>query len=173
MSWFHLRGLIFFTVASMWLCFGFVLETVLIIQSLFCYMVLLLLSSAYTEPRPFPLLAPPCQRDGWECTRSWEGTQTGQVTQTDQRDIPYHMMSCSVYKELGGRGGGAAAFGVMVFVFPSNHYVWQSPAFLGMAEHLPAHGKWGMNSFALLSLCVQLLLYLLNCLYVNQRVFSL
>jgi len=34
-------------------------------------------------------------------TGSWEGTQLGQQTQTGQRDIPYHMTSCSAYK--GGR----------------------------------------------------------------------
>ena len=51
----------------------------------------LLLSSAYTESRPFLLLTPPHQRGGWGCTRSWEGTQRGQLTPTDQRDIPYHM----------------------------------------------------------------------------------
>jgi len=32
-------------------------------------------------------------------------------------------------------------FGVMVFVFPSNRYMWWSPAFLEMAEHLQAGGK--------------------------------
>jgi len=29
----------------------------------------------------------------------------------------------------------------MMFVFPSNHYMRWSPAFLEMAEHLPANGK--------------------------------
>jgi len=32
-------------------------------------------------------------------TRSWEGTQPGQLTQISQRNIPYDMTSCSVYKE--------------------------------------------------------------------------
>jgi len=38
------------------------------------------------------------------CTGSGEGTQLGQLTQTGQRDIPYHMTSCSAYKwgELAG-----------------------------------------------------------------------
>lgn len=43
----------------------------------------------------------------------------------------------------------------MVFVSPSHCYVGWSVAFLEMAEHLSAHGKWWMNS--LFSL-----LYLLN-----------
>jgi len=28
------------------------------------------------------------------CTRSWDGAQPGQLTQTSQRDIPYDMTSC-------------------------------------------------------------------------------
>jgi len=40
-------------------------------------------------------------------TRSWEGTQPGQLTQTSQRDIRYCTMSCSVYKQ-GELSGGAA-----------------------------------------------------------------
>jgi len=31
-------------------------------------------------------------------TGSWEGTQPGQLIQTGQRDIPHHMVSCSVHK---------------------------------------------------------------------------
>ena len=53
----------------------------------------LLLSSSYTESRPFLLLTPPHQWVGWGCTRSWEGTQLGQLTPADQRDmIPYDVM---------------------------------------------------------------------------------
>lgn len=44
-------GRVFFKVAGIELCFGFVLKTVLIIK-----MFLLLLSSAYTELRSFLLL---------------------------------------------------------------------------------------------------------------------
>ena len=79
----------------------------------------LLLSSAYTESRRLLLLTPPHQRVGWEGTRSWERTQLGQLTATDQRDIPHHMTSCLAYK---ARGRKVGTFGVMAFVFPSNHY---------------------------------------------------
>ena len=133
--------LIFFIVPSMGLCFGFVPKTVLIDNT---GMFLLLLSSAYTESRLFLLLTPPHKWVGWGCTRSWEGTQLGQLTPTDQRAIPYHMTSCSAYKA--GEEEGRGTFGVMVFVFPSHCYTWWSPAFLEMAEHLPAHGKEWMNS---------------------------
>jgi len=81
----------------------------------------LLLSSAYIEPRPFLLLTPPHQGD-WGCTRSWEGTQLGQLTPTDQRDVLYRMTSCSAMKAVERRRRGEM-FRVMVFVFPSNHYM--------------------------------------------------
>ncbi|KAK4815496.1 hypothetical protein QYF61_003054 [Mycteria americana] len=45
------------------------------------------------------------QRVGWECTRSWEGTWLGQLTPTDQRDIPYRMASRLTIK-LGVRLAG-------------------------------------------------------------------
>ena len=82
----------------------------------------LLLSSAYTESRPFLLLTPPHQRVGWGCTRSWEGTQPGQLPPAAQRDIPDHRMSCSAHK-AGGRRRKGGTFRVTAFVFPSNRYV--------------------------------------------------
>ena len=102
--------LTFFIVATMGLCVGFMLKSVLIMKRA-------MLSSAYTEPRPLLLLIPPHQPVGWGCTRSWEGTQLGQLTPTDQRDIPYHITSFSAYK-AGKRG----TFGAMAFVFPSHRY---------------------------------------------------
>jgi len=44
----------------------------------------------------------PPQRVGWACTRSWERTQLGPLTPTDQRDFPYPMTSRSVIKLGGG-----------------------------------------------------------------------
>ena len=78
----------FFIANCMVLYFGFVLKTV---DNTGVFQ--LLLGSAYTEPRHFLLLTPPHQRVGWGCTRGWEGTQPGQLTPTDQSDVPYHMMS--------------------------------------------------------------------------------
>ena len=82
---------------------------------------MLLLSSTYTESRPFLLLTPPCQSVGWGFTRSWEGTQLGQVTPTDQRDISSGRTSCSVCTAEGRRRNGGM-FRVVVFVFPRNGY---------------------------------------------------
>jgi len=39
------------------------------------------------------------------CMGSWEGTRPGQLTPSDQRDIPCHMVSCSAYKVDGGEEG--------------------------------------------------------------------
>jgi len=72
----------------------------------------LLLSSAYTESRPFVLLTLLLQQVGWGCTRSWDGTQLGQLTPPDQRDIPYPMASCSAYKVWGRRRGDIRGDGV-------------------------------------------------------------
>jgi len=78
-------------------------------------MFLLFLSSSYTVSRLFLLLTPPHQQVGWECRRSWEGTRLGQLTPSDQRDSPYHMMSCSADKAGGRRRkrGNILSYGVL------------------------------------------------------------
>lgn len=84
---------IFFIGVSMELCFWFVTKTVLI-------------KSAYTEPRSFLLLT--SQWGVWVCTRSWEGSQLGQLTPSDQRAIPYHsihnLRCCAQQIKLGEKG---------------------------------------------------------------------
>lgn len=64
--------------------------------------VSLLQISDYSELRTFVLLTPPYQWVARGCRRSWDATQLGQLNPTDQRDIPYYVMSCSAYK-AGGR----------------------------------------------------------------------
>lgn len=50
-----------------------------------------------------PLCSAPHPPSGvWRCAVSWEGTQAGQLTQTDQRDISHHITSCSEIKLRGG-----------------------------------------------------------------------
>ena len=82
----------------MGLCFGFGLKTVLVGRGMFS----LLLSSAYTEPRPLQVKAPhtTLPESGLGCPRSCEKTQEGQLTSTDQRGIPYNMMSRSAIKAV-------------------------------------------------------------------------
>lgn len=129
-------------VSNMGQCFVFLLEMVLIAQTCFCCCW-----AVFTEPRPFPLPTPPHQGGGWGSTRIWEGTQMGQLSPTDQKDIPDHKASCTVYK-VGERRMEERKFGVIVFVFPGHCYMWWGPAFLEMAEHLPAHGKQWTHSLA-------------------------
>lgn len=46
----------------------------------------------------------------WQrCTRSWEGRAPGQMTWTDQRDIPYHTSSSEYIIQMRGFGQGRAA----------------------------------------------------------------
>jgi len=99
-----------------------------------------LLSSAYTTSRPLLLLTPPCHCVGWRCTRSWEGTQSGQPTPTDQRDVPYHVTSCSAIKPE-ERRRNRPMFGVRASVFPSNRYSPSSPVTLEIAKRLPTDRK--------------------------------
>ena len=66
-------------------------------------------SSAHTEPRPFLLLTPPHQPAGWGYARSRAGTQLGQLTPADPRDVPCHTASCSAYKAGGGRRKGGTS----------------------------------------------------------------
>ena len=132
----------------------------------------LLLSSAYTEARPFLLLTPPHQRLGWGYTRSWEATQLGQRTPTDQRDIPYHMTSCSAYRAGGRRrkGGDIWSDGICL---PKSPLRVTEPCFPG--DGWAPACRWEVVNEFLVLLCLraQLFLYLLNCLYLSPRVFSL
>ena len=149
----------------MGLCSGFVLKTVLIIQGCFRYCW-----AALTQSQGL-FCSPPHQRAGWGCTRSWEGTQPGQLTPTAQRDIPYHRTPCSAYK-AGGRRRKGGTLGVMAFCLPKQLLHAMEPCF-PRGGWTPACRWEAANEFlALLCLCAQLLLYL-NCLYLNLRVFSL
>lgn len=67
---------------------------------------------------------------------------------------------------------GKTARGLFRALVWSHHYTRWSPAFLGMAALLPAHGKWWINPL-LCSANAQLLLSLGSCLYPNTWVFSL
>ena len=127
------------------------------------------LSSLYTESRPFLLLTSPHQRVGWGCTRSWEGTQLGQLTQLTKwilHNIQHHAQHTKQGEEE-GRGG---TFRVMALVF---RCYMMEPCFPGEGW-TPACWWEVVNEFLiLLCLHVQLLLYLLNCLFLKSWVFSL
>jgi len=60
---------------------------------------------------------------------------------------------------------------MMVFVFPSNPHAWWSPAFLEMAEHLPADGKWWMNSLFLFA-CACGFCFTYSTVFISAHRFS-
>jgi len=86
----------------------------------------MLLSSARTASRLSLFPTPPPERVDWRWTRSWEGTQQGQLTPLDQSNSPYHMMSWSAIKAQGKEEGGMLI--VKAFVFSSNHYACRGSA---------------------------------------------
>lgn len=63
-------------------------------------------------------------------------------------------------------------FGVMAFVFQSNHYICWGPACQDMTKHLAVWKKLN-EFFVMFGLNTQLLLYLLFCLGLNPPVFAL
>jgi len=101
----------------MGICSETVLKTVLIGQGRFSFYV-----EMPTQVIPFTLFTLSHQQVGWGCTRSWEGTHPVQMTPTDQRDVPHHVMSHLAIKS-GGRSRKGGTFEVKAFVFQSNRYV--------------------------------------------------
>lgn len=92
--------LVFFTVAKLGICFGFVLDTVLVIQGYFS----LLMSSAYRESRPFLLLTPPASN--LDVHRRWEVKQLGQLTYKRISHSIWHHTQHIKLEEKERRGGG-------------------------------------------------------------------
>ena len=82
--------LIFSLVAGTVLCFGFRLRTMLVTHRCFsCCSVALTLIKDFSVSHALPVR---------RVTRSQEEAETGHLTQTSQRDIPYHSTSCLAYK---------------------------------------------------------------------------
>lgn len=158
--------LIFFTVASTGLWFGFVLNRELTTERCFCYPVL---SRIYTDPKPFLLFAVPCQ---WRSlgTWGWEKTQLWWVTPTDQRDIPDLMTSYSVYKVWEEKGDRENAWNDAVSLSKSLLHM-MGPRFPGDGW-TPACPWEAVNWFlVLLCLCKWLLFSLFNSFYLNPWAF--
>lgn len=86
--------LISFRAAHMMLCFRYVTETVSIINQCFsCHSAVL---AHHQGLLCFPLHSP--QRVGLGWARDRRRAQLAQLTQINQRDIQYHITSCSVIK---------------------------------------------------------------------------
>lgn len=122
----------------------------------------LLLSSHCTSSRPFCFSHSASQQVGWRCARSLEETQTGQMTQIDQKD---HAGQWNSRKEEGREyicGHGIC--------FPMYPLGMLRLYFHEVVKHLPTDGKQGMNSFFALMACT-ILLHLLIHLYLRPWVF--
>lgn len=107
---------------------------------------------------------------GWGCTRSWEGTQLEQWTTTDQRDTPGHVASSSAIKA----GGIRKAWHSGWWCLSSWVTVMHDGALLSWEWLNTACPLEALNEFLILPcLHMQLLLSLLNILYLNLWVFML
>lgn len=137
--------------ACMGQCFAFVMRTVLIPQECFCYCWAVLAQSF--------LLTPPHQWGSWECTRIWEGKQLEQLPPADHRAVLYHVMSCLTTKAWERSKGERTKWWCLssqaIIMCDGPLLPWR---WLNMC---PVMESSELFFFA----CVQLLLYLLNCLY--------
>lgn len=100
-----------------------------------------------------PLRSP--QRWGWACARSVEGTQPGQLTPAEHRDIPYHMALWAAEK-------------VVCFFFWYVIIAWRLDGHQSYLWEVVSHGfciTFLFSSFVLLFLC------LLNSFYFSHKCF--
>lgn len=125
------KGLIFFLVVCVALCFGLVMKAVLITHKQSPFK--LRLSSAYTILRPSLWVV-------WGCTTVWEGTSD--PSWPERYSTPYDVLS---NKNLGGRRRNWGAGSYSVFS-PNNHYTRWSPAFLERIEDLLCGWEVVINS---------------------------
>lgn len=96
-------GSIFFIVAGKMLCFVFKRKTMLI-----THWCLVVFEQCLNKVKGFSTshASLPVRRLG--CTSNWGWTEPEQLTQNDQKDIAYHVMSCGTIK-LGKLARGMAA----------------------------------------------------------------
>lgn len=79
---------IFFLVAGVLLCFEFWVKAMLITHQCFCCC-----RAAFTQSHGlFDFSCSPASEV--PPRHSWEGTQPGQLIQTDQNDVPYRIVAC-------------------------------------------------------------------------------
>lgn len=70
------------------------------------------------------------------CT-SWEGTQQGHKTPSNQMGISYHVMLSREKEGVKKEECEKGTFLVTVFAFASNHNTKKQPCFPGNSPHLP------------------------------------
>lgn len=115
-----------------------------------------------------------CGSFGWRCTWSWEWTLPLD-SWSNQRYIPYGMMTCAAYKAGGRRRRRGhselwSLFSQVIATYNAVLLFWSTPAWfntcllMGSSESTPWFALLTPMAFALLSL---------NCLYLSPRVLSL
>lgn len=120
------------------------------------------------ESKSFLLLTAPHQRIGWGCTRTWEGSQMGQLIPIIQRDI--HLVSHDAMfsiKSWGKKKEGRDIWSDAIC--PPRWPLHRAP--IPGDDWTIGRSQW-ILCFALLAY-VWVLLYLSNFLYFNLQVFSL
>lgn len=127
--------------AMVWTC----AETMLITQGYFDYCSAAIAHQGFSAPHT------PWQKEGWGCTKSWEGTQPGQLSPTHDRDLLYYMTSYSANK-AGERGRKDGTFGVMPF--PKSPLCVHEPCFPGNGWTTACPLKLVTEFLVLLCFCV-------------------
>lgn len=112
----------------------------------------------------------PCKQGAWGCRKSWKGAQRGQLTSADHRDVPYHTAPCSACEGAGKKEEGHVCNYSLRIPKQPLHMVKLSLTENGWISAFPQEAE--SEPLILLSLCIQLLLYPMNCLYLIPRVFS-
>jgi len=146
----HLAAIefIFFAVASIGLCFTFVLKTVLISQGWFshCWAVLTESQGLFCfSPHPTSKEVGGVQEVGRGCNwNSWPPLTKGTL----------HTIQCHAqHIKWGEEEGREGHLELWCLSSQGTVNAWCSPALLEMAEHLSANGKWWI-SFILCVSCV-------------------
>ena len=145
---------ILFVQAYMMVCFGFLMKIMMTTHQCFicCWAVLHRANDALASHAALLVRALGMHKD---C----KGTELGELTQSDQKDAPYHMASCWTVKAGSKKEEGRDVWNYGICL-PKEAWCKMSLAFLRMAEHLPADGKQQMKScFTLLVHADFVLLY--------------
>lgn len=113
----------------------------------------------------FLFLTAASQQGGWVCTCTWEMTHLGQLTQVGRR-----ISQTRQHVKLGKREI-IGMLRVIPFVSPHHHHTWRNSALPDMSEHLPANGKWWMNSLICFG-CLSCFCFVFWTVFISVHKFS-
>lgn len=93
------------------------------------------------------------------------------LTPLDQRNIPYRIVLCSTWE---AEGRGIRRDIQSRVCFPKSSLCMKEPCFQWMAEHLPVHAKWWINSlFCFAYTCGCCFTFYWACFISTHKFFSL